>query len=1053
MIFNSQVLAEKEKEAEFFYKSSDSEDDVQQSMSFLSKNIKKSSITDEREMTSLIETDHICIQDLKKIGTSTQDSQNNKNKIVQKAHSDLNAAKCKVLPEKDFSEADQTTELPSLTENDNNPNESDTLLQMITNECNQNFPKLNLPRKLFNTSFENGLNDVSEINLNEQKITKQTVKSAITLKEKYINDKKQKSKITMAENHIFEISKAQDSFEPINERDKNEITEEFEISRIFNNINSKEITETLQSNNDVSNNVTWSNSSDSNITQNKSNEKKNKCFETNDASSSSSSLIVINDTQSKLQQNSTDECEKFDGHVQGLPLPKFADETSSNKKKLSALVSNSKVMLKGSPGTIIDLTDNAKPNVKDVNTLLDRFFYKHVNTKKQSDNNLEVTVVHLQNTQNGLLPIKEILPYKIPTSTDNPELNKPGAKLMRLKEDLKLQMTLKRNKEWKQKEMELQAEEEEWSEEEESDLDEEEKMELCFESSDSEESEPEENDICIKDKKRSKCLFADDEAEVTDNEDSSTEETCNESDINSVKHNKQSTNFKYRKEHINDDVSEIEVDEEEEENNDDNENDKNEGESEEGEESLNANMENRNESDFKNNGDTDVYKNFDIAKDKNNRQTRQLTEEFQDNSNITNLSYLRNDNNQLNMVTNVDVSKAYCEDNDWMSENESNMSTCLQHAEVATRSQICKTPLMKTSMLDLVSPITQLSVLNATLHSNKEDSSKKMEDDDLVDKHEFLSVENTQSDESSEHVSNIRNKTILKKKLFDDIGETIDDEYLMRLCSGKFESTQRTDLDLSLQSNTSEISQLRPNESELCLGNSNAKLVDVKQLKDLKVNDKISRDIKLILDEDSNSVNYPTEINKVNAVDSELKLRIASSDDESDEDTFVKPKKRSAKIFNLSDSEDEKSEFSDEENDNVENEEVEGQYVDYDSEENEVIVVPEKNIKKVAADFLEEEAELSESDWDSADEDEKDLDKLEFEEADDEDIDEHEVKNQLEKIHMKQMLDEDKRDVRLLKEMLFEDGDLHTDGTGRERKFKWRNIGMRIHIQFFSPIC
>jgi len=89
---------------------------------------------------------------------------------------------------------------------------------------------------------------------------------------------------------------------------------------------------------------------------------------------------------------------------------------------------------------------------------------------------------------------------------------------------------------------------------------------------------------------------------------------------------------------------------------------------------------------------------------------------------------------------------------------------------------------------------------------------------------------------------------------------------------------------------------------------------------------------------------------------------------------------------------------------------------------------------------LEEEAELSESNWDSADEDEKDLDKLEFEEADDEDIDEHEVKSQLEKIHMKQILVEDKKEVRLLKELLFEDGDLHTDGMGRERKFKWKNI-------------
>lgn len=51
-------------------------------------------------------------------------------------------------------------------------------------------------------------------------------------------------------------------------------------------------------------------------------------------------------------------------------------------------------------------------------------------------------------------------------------------------------------------------------------------------------------------------------------------------------------------------------------------------------------------------------------------------------------------------------------------------------------------------------------------------------------------------------------------------------------------------------------------------------------------------------------------------------------------------------------------------------------------------------------DFLENEAELSESEWGSADEDEKGLDELEFEEADNEKIDENQVKRDLEKIHM-----------------------------------------------------
>lgn len=51
-------------------------------------------------------------------------------------------------------------------------------------------------------------------------------------------------------------------------------------------------------------------------------------------------------------------------------------------------------------------------------------------------------------------------------------------------------------------------------------------------------------------------------------------------------------------------------------------------------------------------------------------------------------------------------------------------------------------------------------------------------------------------------------------------------------------------------------------------------------------------------------------------------------------------------------------------------------------------------------DFLENEAELSESDWDSEDEDEKGLDRMEKEEGDEEKFDEDELRTNLEKIHM-----------------------------------------------------
>lgn len=39
------------------------------------------------------------------------------------------------------------------------------------------------------------------------------------------------------------------------------------------------------------------------------------------------------------------------------------------------------------------------------------------------------------------------------------------------------------------------------------------------------------------------------------------------------------------------------------------------------------------------------------------------------------------------------------------------------------------------------------------------------------------------------------------------------------------------------------------------------------------------------------------------------------------------------------------------------------------------------------------------------------------------------------------MIDEDKRELLIMKEMMFEDGDLHEDGGQRQRKFRWKFNG------------
>ncbi|XP_033733550.1 claspin-like [Pecten maximus] len=97
----------------------------------------------------------------------------------------------------------------------------------------------------------------------------------------------------------------------------------------------------------------------------------------------------------------------------------------------------------------------------------------------------------------------------------------------------------------------------------------------------------------------------------------------------------------------------------------------------------------------------------------------------------------------------------------------------------------------------------------------------------------------------------------------------------------------------------------------------------------------------------------------------------------------------------------------------------------------------------IKKDFVDEEAELSGSEYDSdenfdiAEED----DFMEMEEGDkDATVGEEELRNQVGRAHLKQLIDEDKRELMRFQEMYLQDGDLHSEGAGRKRQFKWRNI-------------
>ncbi|KAH8322705.1 hypothetical protein KR059_003752 [Drosophila kikkawai] len=164
-------------------------------------------------------------------------------------------------------------------------------------------------------------------------------------------------------------------------------------------------------------------------------------------------------------------------------------------------------------------------------------------------------------------------------------------------------------------------------------------------------------------------------------------------------------------------------------------------------------------------------------------------------------------------------------------------------------------------------------------------------------------------------------------------------------------------------------------------------------------------------------------------------------------------KKRQKKKAKLGFSDDEDSDQEEEEeldelSDEEPAEDIPETFVDYDSEENEILVEMNKKERKLrAANFVEKEAELSESEWGSADEDEKNMDAYDIELGDEDEFDREKLRKELGQIHARKMLDQDIREVRKIQEMLFED----EEGAVRQRQFRWKNAENGFSLEDQRP--
>ncbi|XP_034238873.1 claspin-like [Thrips palmi] len=662
-------------------------------------------------------------------------------------------------------------------------------------------------------------------------------------------------------------------------------------------------------------------------------------------------------------------------------------------KKLS-LGSGPRLSLKGAPNDVIDLDGSvSNPRTPGVKGLIERFM-KHSASKRKEAQTVELSVISSEkDTIGGVVDVKHES-LKVVLTAEEPRRSEkdatPGARLKLLKTELNRQMRKQKGEEWQKKHEEMKNEQVFDGEKDDCGMlpDEEEEEE---EMTDSEaESEPEINDVReSKKKKKVKSAYVDEEAEVS-------EEDGGDRDVDERE--------------SSDDESVDEGDDEGSGSEDDN----------------NKHVDDTSVDDETSKSKIDSVKESCLAQTENDET-----------SDIGPTNSLRRTLTSASADLFASQSSVWRveDDDDFIPAGQPNGVTrdysFMDRADDGKEREMLFSPMSLTlpeKTHSFMDTSQELTPQKTSIDPRPQSSLKKLFGETQIystqDKlKEIAGLFADKFNDSQDNISDLANVST---------GESETD--LMALCSGKFVTQPPKPKDLEEDEERvpdSQLSQTQPATSwDPALENGD------------------SVDFSLKFDGDSK--NPEDIVEKPNECAGNFRLEIMSSDDE-DNTTLTKEKKKKRKKLEFSDDEDDDNHKSDtdlEENEiNSDEEEKEkeeknsklfgifskpSKEIFYDSDENEI----------EPGDFLEKEAELSEEDEynGSDDEDEKGLDQLEMNEADKEDIDQDLVREQLVKSHMQKMLDEDRRDVRILQEMLLEDGELHSDNGGRERQFRWKNV-------------